>query len=241
VQLEAVLAAQPHVFSFAFGIPSPDILRQCRKRSIATIGSATSVEEARALDAAGVDAIVAVGFEAGGHAGSFLHTNERSLVGTLALLPQVVDAVRAPVIAAGGIADARGMLAALALGAQAARIGTAFLACEQSHAPTAHREELLSDAAKETALSRAISGRLARGLRNRLMDELTARVTDPAPYPIQSWFTESFRKAAIERGRSDLVGLEAGQIAPLLRHRDAAALIAEIVRETPRILARLSR
>src|SRR3954454_3404413 len=154
VQVEAVLAAQPHVFSFAFGIP-----------------------EARALDGAGVDAIVAVGFEAGGHAGSFLHTNERSLVGTLALLPQVVDAVKAPVIAAGGIADARGMLAALALGAQAARIGTAFLACEQSDAPAAHREELLSDAAKETALSRAITGRLARGLRNRLMDELTARVS----------------------------------------------------------------
>jgi nitronate monooxygenase len=91
----------------------------------------------------------------------------------LALLPQVVDAVRAPVIAAGGIADARGMLAALALGAQAARIGTAFLACEQSDAPTAHREELLSDAAKETALSRAITGRLARGLRNRLMRPLS--------------------------------------------------------------------
>jgi nitronate monooxygenase len=240
-QVEAMLAARPHVFSFAFGAPSPEILRECRTRAIVTIGTATTVDEARALEAADVDAIVAMGLEAGGHAGSFLHASEKMLIGSLALLPQVVDAVKLPVIAAGGIADARGIVAALALGAQAVQIGTAFLACEQSGAPLEHRDKLFSDAAKETALSRVFSGRLARGIRNRLMDEMTARVTDPPPYPVQSWFTNTFRKAAIERGRSDLILLEAGQIAPLIRHRDAAALMAELVRETPRILARLSR
>ncbi len=206
-----------------------------------TIGNATTVDEARALEQAQVDAIVAVGFEAGGHSGSFLHASETSLIGSLALLPQVVDAVKLPVVAAGGIADARGIVAALALGAQAVQIGTAFLACNQSGAPAEHRDKLFSDAARDTALSRVFSGRLARGIRNRLMDEMTARVTDPLPYPLQNWFTDTFRKAAIERGRSDLMPLEAGQIAPLLSHRDAAALMAQLVRETPRILARLSR
>jgi nitronate monooxygenase len=240
-QVEAMLAAKPHVFSFAFGIPSPEILRECRTHAIVTIGTATTVDEAHAMEEADVDAIVAMGFEAGGHAGSFLHASEKSLIGSLALLPQVVDAVKLPVIAAGGIADARGIVAALALGAQAVQIGTAFLACEQSGAPAAHRDKLFSDAAKETALSRVFSGRLARGIRNRLMDEMTARAADPPPYPVQNWFTDSFRKAAIERGRSDLIALEAGQISPLIRHRDAAALMAQLVRETPRILARLSR
>jgi nitronate monooxygenase len=195
-----MLAARPHVFSFAFGAPSPEILRECRTRAIVTIGTATTVDEARALEAADVDAIVAMGLEAGGHAGSFLHASEKMLIGSLALLPQVVDAVKLPVIAAGGIADARGIVAALALGAQAVQIGTAFLACEQSGAPLEHRDKLFSDAAKETALSRVFSGRLARGIRNRLMDEMTARVTDPPPYPVQSWFTNTFRKAAIGGG-----------------------------------------
>jgi nitronate monooxygenase len=240
-QVEALLTARPHVFSFAFGIPSPEILKECRSRGIVTIGTATALDEARALEQAEVDAIVAVGFEAGGHAGAFLHASGKSLIGSLALVPQVVDAVKLPVVAAGGIADARGIVAALALGAQAVQIGTAFLACDQSGAPAEHRDKLFSDAAKDTALSRVFSGRLARGIRNRLMDEMSARVSDPLPYPLQNWFTDTFRKAAIERGRSDLMSLEAGQIAPLIRHRDAAALMAQLVRETPRILARLSR
>jgi nitronate monooxygenase len=240
-QSEAVLAAKPRVFSFVFGIPSSEILRECRAQSILTIGTATTVDEARALDEAGVNAIVASGFEAGGHRGSFLRPPEDCLMGTLALIPQVAEVVKVPVIAAGGIADARGIVAALALGAQAAQIGTAFAACEESGAPAAHRDKLLGDGAKDTALSRVFSGRLARSVRNRFMEEMASHAVELPPYPVQSWFTGTLRKAAIEQGRSDLISLPAGQAAPLIRHRKAAALMAELVRETPRVLARLSR
>jgi nitronate monooxygenase len=240
-QVEAVLAVKPRVFSFVFGIPSSDVLRACREQSILTVGTATTVEEARALDDAGVNAIVATGFEAGGHRGSFLRPPEDCLIGVLALLPQIADVAKAPVIAAGGITDARGIVAALALGAQAVQIGTAFVACEESGAPAAHRDKLFSESAKDTALSRVFSGRLARGIRNRFMDEMTAHAAELPPYPIQSWFTATLRKAAVEQGRGDLISLQAGQAAPLTRHRNAAALMAELVRETPRVLARLSR
>ncbi len=240
-QVEAMLAVRPRVFSFAFGIPAADILKACRMHGILTIGTATTVDEARALQAAEVDAIVAVGFETGGHPGCFLNPSEEALIGSLALLPQVVDAVDLPVIAAGGIADARGLVAALALGAHGVQIGTAFLGCDQSGAPDAHRDALFSDAARSTAITRVFTGRATRAMRNRLMDEMNARVIEPLPYPLQHWFTQTLRNAAAERNRGDLMPLEAGQIAPLLRHRDAAALIADIVRETPRILARLAR
>jgi nitronate monooxygenase len=240
-QVEAVLAVKPRVFSFVFGIPSSDVLRACREQSILTVGTATTVDEARALDEAGVNAIVATGFEAGGHRGAFLRSPEDGLIGTLALLPQVADVVKAPVIAAGGITDARGIVAALALGAHAVQIGTAFVACEESAAPAAHRDKLFGEGAKDTALSRVFSGRLARGIRNRFMDEMTAHAAELLPYPIQSWFTGTLRKAAVEQGRGDLISLQAGQAAPLIRHRNAAALMAELVRETPRVLARLSR
>jgi nitronate monooxygenase len=127
-QVEVVLAARPPTLSFVFGVPSADVVAVCRARGILTIGTATTVAEAKAVEAAGLDAVVATGFEAGGHRASFLQEPEECLTGTLALVPQVVDAVRIPVIAAGGIADARGIAAALALGAQAVQIGTAFLA-----------------------------------------------------------------------------------------------------------------
>jgi nitronate monooxygenase len=240
-QVEAVLAVKPRVFSFVFGIPSEDVLRECRARGILTVGTATTVDEARALDDADVDGIVATGFEAGGHRGAFLRSAEDSLNGTLALVPQVVDAVKAPVIAAGGIADARGIVAALALGAQAVQIGTAFVACEESGAPRVHRDRLLTDEAQDTRLSAVFSGRLARSIRNRFMDEMTAHQATLPPYPILNWFTANMRKAAIAQGRDDLISLQAGLAAPLVRQRNAATLMEELVRETSHVIARLSR
>ena len=136
----------------------------------------------------GVDVVVASGFEAGGHRPSFLQSPETSLTGLFSLLPQVCDAVDIPVIAAGGIADGRGVAAALALGADGVQIGTAFLACEESNAPPAHREALLGSRAAHTVLTRAFSGRLARGLRNTLADALENRSASFLPYPLQiSW------------------------------------------------------
>lgn len=229
-QIDAVLEARPPVFSFVFGIPSPSILAACRQRGIATIGAATTLAEARALDEAGVDAIVATGFEAGGHRPSFLERAEDSLMGTFVLTPLVADRVRVPVIAAGGIADRRGLDAAQVLGAAAVQIGTAFLACEESGASPAHRALLFDAAAERTTLTRAFTGRLARGVRNRWTDEIAATLGEPAAFPIQSWFVGRLKHAAIAAGRTDLVSLWGGQVAPQLRHHSAAELMTSLTR-----------
>jgi len=230
-QIDALVEAAPPAFSFVFGIPSPAILAKCRQKSIATIGAATSIAEAEALDAAGVDLIVATGFEAGGHRPSFLARAEDSLMGTFALTQLVSRRVKAPVIAAGGIADGRGIRAALTLGAQAAQIGAAFLACEESGTTPEHRAVLFSGQARHTALTRSFSRRLARGVRNRWVEEMAARSAELPPFPIQSWFVSQLRPAAIKAGRTDLVSLWGGQIAPNLRHRKAADLMRSLIGE----------
>lgn len=228
-QVEALLAVAPPVFSFVFGVPPPAVLAECRRKGIVTIGAATSIAEARALDEAGVDLIVASGLEAGGHRPTFLGRAEDSLMGTLALVPLVADRVKAPVIAAGGIVDRRGVAAARALGAGAAQLGTAFLACEESGAPAGHRELLFSARAESTTLTRALTGRLARGLSNRWTRELAAHLAELPPYPITLWFAAQLRPAALAAGQLELVSLWSGQGAPNLRHRTAAALFHALV------------
>ena len=225
-QAHAVIEARPAVFSIVFGAPAAEIVRECQARDIMLVGAATTADEARALAAAGVDAIVASGFEGGGHRPSFLSPAEDSLHGTMALVPQLASLVDVPIIAAGGIADARGVRAALQLGAQAAQIGTAFLACDESAAPQVHREQLFSPSARWTVLSRIYSGRLARGIRNRLYDEL--RDADRLPYPAQGWLVGLLRDAAIDQGLADLISLWCGQAAGLLTHRRAADLMAAL-------------
>lgn len=228
-QVEALIEARPPVFSFVYGVPSRAVLAKCKQQGIVTSGAATSVAEARALDEAGVDVIVASGLEAGGHRPSFLERAEDSLMGTLALVPLVADRVRAPVVAAGGIADRRGIEAVLTLGASAAQLGTAFLACEESAATPEHRALLFGEAAHHTTLTRAFTGRLARGLQNRWTQ--TMRDAEHAPYPVQSWFVGQLKAAAVAQQRTDLVSLWAGQIAPNLRHHNATALMAALLEE----------
>ena len=235
-QAAALLEAAPPVFSFVFGIPPPAVLDGCRSRGIVTLGAATTVDEARALEQAGVDLVVASGSEAGGHRPSFLRSAEASLTGTFSLVPQEADAVKLPVIAAGGIADGRGVAAALALGADGVQIGTAFLACEESNAIPAHRDALLSSWGRDTMLTRAFSGRLARGLRNRLGDTLDQRSARLLPYPLQSQLVGALRDEAIRRGRLDLVTMWSGASAALLRHRRATELFQDLVETTGRIL-----
>lgn len=229
-QLEAILEARPPVFSFVFGIPSAPALEECRRRGIHTIGAATTLDEGIALEAAGVDMIVASGFEAGGHRPSFLKRAEDSLMGCLALVSQLVECVSIPVIAAGGIANARGVKAALTLGAQAVQIGTAFLACEESGAHPLHREKLFGPDAKYTELSRAYSGRLARFISNRYL-KTAAHWPGPLPYPIQSQLVEPIRNSAVGQNKSDLMPFYAGQGAPLLKHRNVAALLEGLVQD----------
>src|SRR3989440_10319684 len=195
-QARVLLDEKVPVFSFIYGIPLQEILEECWAKHIVTIGTATTPEEGAALQEAGVDAIVASGFEAGGHRGSFLRGAEDSLTGTLSLVPQIADVVDVPVIAAGGIADARGVIAALALGAEAVQMGTAFLTCEESGASRIHREALLQGRAEYTGLTKVFTGRLARGIQNRLMSELEQERADILPYPLQRMLVRNLSIAA---------------------------------------------
>jgi nitronate monooxygenase len=235
-QVEAVLELKPPVFSFVFGVPAHDVLEECRRAGIVTIGAATTPAEARLLADAGVDMVVATGFEAGGHRVSFLQEPEDCLTGTLSLVPQVVDAVKVPVIAAGGMADGRGIAAALKLGASAAQIGTAFLACEESNAAPLHRDRLFSPDARRTTLTRAFTGRLARSVHNGFIDAMRGKEAALAPYPVHAWLTAKLRAAALAVGRTDLVSSWSGQAAPLLKHRRARELFASLVLETDRAM-----
>jgi nitronate monooxygenase len=179
--------------------------------------------------------IAASGFEAGGHRGSFLQAAEDSLTGTMALLPQVVDAVQLPVVAAGGIGDARGILAAFALGAEGVQMGTAFLACEESGASMLHRKAILSGQAKQTALTRGFTGRLARGIRNRLLDDLNQKDVEILPYPLQRALMRHLSIPAEKAGRPALLPLWAGQSANLSRISDVRTLLDTLVREISEI------
>jgi len=231
-QVEVILHQRPPVFSFTFGIPSADILEQCRKRGIVTAGAATTMEEAIALESAGVDTIIASGFEAGGHRPSFLASAESSTIGTFVLLQLIKEKVKIPVIAAGGIANGKGVAAALALGADAVQIGTAFLACDESNATPIHRQMLFSDAARHTTLSRAFTGRLGRGIASRIARELINKEKDFLPFPLQTQFMSHLRTAALEKEKWDMILFWGGQIAPVLKHRKAGELMMSILKET---------
>ena len=234
-QVQVLLDEGISVFSFIYGIPSKPILDEFRRQGIVLLGTATTVDEAIALEKGGVDAIVASGFEAGGHRGSFLQSSEDSLTGTMALVPQVVDAVRLPVVAAGGIGDARGIVAAFALGAEGVQMGTAFLACEESGANTFYRKALLSGQAKQTGLTRGFTGRLARGIKNRLLDELNQKDIEILPYPLQRALVRHLSIPAEKAGRSELLPLWAGQSANLSRCADVHALLDTLVKEISEI------
>ncbi len=231
-QVNVILDVRPPVFSFVFGIPSADILEACRKRGIVTAGGATTLDEAIALEAAGVDVIVASGFEGGGHRPSFLAPAEQSVVGTFVLIQQIRDKVKIPVVAAGGIANGRGIAAALALGADGVQAGTAFLACVESNALDIHREMLFSDASRHSVLTRAFTGRLGRGLRSRISEDLRGKEQDLLPFPLQTQLMSPLRQAAIAQQKWELILFWSGQIAPVLKHRKAKELMEAMVAET---------
>ncbi len=230
-QARVLLDANVPVFSFIYGIPAREIIEECRAKGIVTIGTATTPDEAAALQEAGVDAIVASGFEAGGHRGSFLWSAEDSLTGTLSLVPQIVDIVDLPVIAAGGIGDARGVIAALSLGAEAVQMGTVFLACEESGASRLHRQALRGKKAGHSALTKGFTGRLARGIHNRLMEGLNQQGTEILPYPLQRELVRNLAIAAEAAGRADLVPMWAGQSANLSTCTDVSAFLTSLVEE----------
>jgi nitronate monooxygenase len=239
-QVEALIEAAPPAFSFVFGIPKPEVLRACRERKIVTIGAATNVDEAIALEAAGVDLIVATGSEAGGHRVSFLHDPDESPANS-ALIPQVADSVKTPIIAAGGIADGRGIVAALTFGAGAVQIGTAFLACEESNATPTHKIAIRSEMSRHTALTRAFSGRYARGIKNRFILEMRDHQSSLPAFPYQNFLTQPLRQAAAKAHHAELQSLWAGQNASLVQHTKAAELMQFLVDDTNRVLENLSQ
>jgi nitronate monooxygenase len=234
-QLQAALDAAPPVLSFVMGVPPAAALETARGKGIRTVGTAGTVEEAVALAAAGLDVVVASGSDAGGHRGAFLRPVEESLVGTFSLVPQVADAVDVPVVAAGGIADGRGIAAAFALGAHGVQIGTGFLNTVESNASGAHRRALNSDSdsvsARRTVLTKVFSGRLARGIANRVTRDLAGAERDVPAYPVQNALMLPIRRAAADRDDPDHLNLWSGQAAPLTHETTAVEYLTRLVRE----------
>ncbi len=240
-QLDALIAARPAVASFTFGLLSRAQVRRIRDEAGSfVIGTATTVAEALAWADAGADAVCASGMEGGGHRGSFLDLSAASQIGTLALVPACADALAIPVIAAGGIMDGRGIAAAQALGAAAAQLGTAFLACPESAIVPAQRAAMAAAQATDTRITRVFSGRPARGIVNAMMERLTPEEADIPPYPIQNALAGPVRRAAAAQGRSDHLALWAGQGVALARALPAAELVGVLAHEWREALRKLS-
>jgi nitronate monooxygenase len=225
---DALAEFKPAVVSFHFGLPSAELLARVRSWGAKILSSATTVDEARWLEAHGVDAVIAQGLEAGGHRGMFLSEDLAGQMGTMALVPQVARAVKVPVIAAGGIADARGVAAALALGAVGAQLGTSYLLCPETKTSAVHRAALQSDAARTTALTNLFTGRPARAIVNRLMREL-GPISPLAPaFPLATAAIAPLRAKAEGLDKSDFSPLWAGQNSSGCKPVPAAALTREL-------------
>ena len=221
---------RPAVVSFHFGLPSDALLARVRAAGAKILSSATTVAEARWLAARGCDAIIAQGAEAGGHRGMFLTTDVAAQVGTMALTPQVVDAVNLPVIAAGGIADARGVAAAFALGASAAQVGTAYLLCPEAKISETWRKALREAADDSSVLTNVFSGRPARGLRNRLVNEQGPLSPHAPTFPLASAAVAPLRASTEPQGCGDFASMWTGQAGPLAKERPAQQLTRELAR-----------
>jgi nitronate monooxygenase len=219
---------RPPVVSFHFGLPAEALLARVKATGAMVLSSATTVDEARWLEARGVDAVIAQGVEAGGHRGMFLTRDVTTQVGTLALVPQIVRQVRVPVIAAGGIADAAGVAAAIALGAAGVQVGTAYLLCPEATTSALHRAALASEAARHTALTNVFTGRPARSIVNRLMREVGPMSAAAPEFPLAVAAIMPLRATAEAQGRSDFSPLWAGQNATGCRAVAAAALTREL-------------
>lgn len=239
-QFGAALESGASVFSFTFGeLPALDV-QAIKAHKMFLIGTATTVEEAVALEKSGVDAVVTQGSEAGGHRGTFQRGFASGMIGLIALVPQVVDAVSIPVIASGGIMDGRGVVAALALGASAVQMGTAFLTCHEAGIPPVYKEAILAAREDQTGITRAFSGRPARGIVNRFMTEMESQDCDDIlPFPIQNSLTRPLRAEAAKRGRAEFLSLWSGQGVRLARRQSAAELIARLAKEIDAITAAL--
>jgi nitronate monooxygenase len=229
---DLVLEFHPEVVSFHFGLPGKNLLARAKGTGAKILSSATSVDEARWLEDQGCDAIIAQGYEAGGHRGVFLTQEVSTQVGTMALVPQVVDAVRAPVIAAGGIADARGIVAAFALGAAAVQIGTAYLLCPEAMISAVYRQALRNTKDNETVVTNVFTGRPARAIVNRLIREVGPMSNGVPEFPLAAAALVPLRSKSEAAGSGDFTALWSGQAARLSRELPAAELTKQLAAET---------
>jgi len=240
-QIDAILEMKPAIVSFTFGLLPPEAVARLKSESIFLVGTATTVDEARQLEQSGVDAVVAQGSEAGAHRGTFSVKAEDALIGTAALIPQVVDATSIPVVASGGIMDGRGIVAALALGACAVQMGTAFLAAKEAGTSPGYRAALLKASEDQTTTTRAFSGRMARGIRNEFIESWNDAGITNLSYPWQNAFTQPMRRAASEARQSGMLSLWAGQGVGLIREGSAQELISHWKAEMKTTLANLAQ
>jgi len=235
-QVTAVLKEKVPVCSFTFGLPTEEMIKELKKNGIFLIGTATTVKEAVEIERLGMDAAVVQGSEAGGHRGNFLSEDENSSIGLMSLIPQVVDAIAIPVIAAGGIMDGRGLAASLCLGAKAVQMGTAFLATEESGASILHKEEILKATEEEIVATKSFSGKWAQGIHNAFMEEMREYEARLPSFPVQNALTQPIRKAATKQKDKDYMSLWSGQSPRLAKNQSAKALIEHTMREARDII-----
>ncbi|MFS0636110.1 nitronate monooxygenase [Mesobacillus foraminis] len=234
-QLRILIEEKVSVCSFTFGLPSDKEIEKLKRHNMILIGTATTVEEAVKIQNIGMDFAVVQGSEAGGHRGTFLNVTSDRSAGLFSLLPQAVDHLHIPVIAAGGIMDGRGLVAAISLGAQAVQMGTAFLTCKESGAPKVHKAAILHATEEDAILTRTFSGKWARGLKNDFISQMSKHEGALPPYPVQHLLTQDIRKAAAAQNNPEYMSLWSGQSPTLAKAHTVKKLIEEVMREAKKI------
>jgi len=232
--LNMIISEEISIISFTFGVLNQQTINRLRQKNIIMIGTATTIREGLMLQASGCDAVIAQGYEAGGHrGGGFAGEDSSGLIGTMALVPQMVDALHIPVIASGGIMDGRGIAAALTLGASAVQMGTAFLTCEESNASSMHKKRILEGVETDTCITSVFTGKPVRSINNSFISitENTFKPDELPPYPLQHYLTRDLRKNANKSGHDECAGLWSGQGVRLSRSMSAGDLMAELERE----------
>lgn len=234
-QIKIVIEEKVPICSFTFGLPSKEVIDELKQANIILIGTATTVTEAVENEKAGMDLVVVQGSEAGGHRGNFINRAQESLVGLMSLIPQVVDNVNIPVIAAGGIMDARGLMASICLGAMGIQMGTAFLTCVESGAHKVHKEAILNADEDQTVLTRSFSGKWARGIKNEFILEMQNHESLLPNFPVQNTLTQDIRKASAAQNNQDFMSLWSGQSPRLAKSQTVESLIKNMMAAAKKI------
>lgn len=234
-QIKVVIEERIPVCSFTFGIPSEEVIAELRRNDMILIGTATTVEEAIEVEKAGMDMVVAQGSEAGGHRGNFIRESHDSLIGLMSLIPQIVDQVSIPVIAAGGIMDGRGLTASLCLGAMGVQMGTAFLTCIESGANQKYKDAILQASEDQIVLTRAFSGKWARGIKNKFIAEMEKHEDVIPEFPVQNTLTQPIRKASSSQQNADYLSLWSGQSPRLAKTQSVREIFNTILTEAKNI------